>query len=177
MFWRKDSHKIGRGAKVARDVEIGHWGNVGAYSRVGKGVTLGPWSEIGKHTSIGDGCNFGDWACVGNEVTMGAGVTLGSHTIIQDGAIIADGATLGDFDLVTRDGIIPNRSSGFCLTCVGSDFKVSTQAGWTATFPRQLTYDNQDTAMDLVRDYMRGISEQLAKYVSEPEPAVDELSL
>lgn len=106
-------------------IQRGQWSKIGNGAKIGAGSHLGPWTEIGAGAVIGRDVKFGNWTKIGEGAHVGDGVVFGSHTRVQPGAIIPDFAILEDGDLVTKNGIIPNRSSGKVSHIEGDHYVVS----------------------------------------------------
>jgi UDP-3-O-[3-hydroxymyristoyl] glucosamine N-acyltransferase len=105
--------RIGRGARIGREVSIG------PYVVIGAGATIGDRTRIDAHVVVGDGVTIGESCHVFPHVTLYSGASLGSRVILQSGARIASDG----FGYVFREGAhqkIPHV--GRCL--VGDDVEI-----------------------------------------------------
>ena len=105
--------RIGRGARIGREVSIG------PYTVIGAGAEIGDRTRVDAHVVIGDGAIIGAGCQIFPHVTLYSGASLGSRVIVQSGARIASDR----FGYVFRDGAhqkIPHV--GRCL--LGDDVEI-----------------------------------------------------
>lgn len=86
--------RLGRGARVGREVEIG------PYAVIGDGAQLGDRVTVGAHAVLGAGVVVGDDCLLHPHVTLHAGAVLGRRVILHSGVRVASDG----FGYVFHDG-------------------------------------------------------------------------
>ncbi|MCE6959613.1 hypothetical protein LAZ40_11170 [Cereibacter sphaeroides] len=164
-FWKRYRSgaftQVALSASIGRGAVLGTWASVEAGAVIGSGTIVGDWSTVGRGAVVGHDVVFGPWAKVGAGAEIGDGVRLGSHTIVQPGVIVPAGAVFDDGDLVTPQGVIADRTGGFCIYVHERGNLI------TSPFGRFLLAAHLDPDQ-LIDDFEWGRSEELERYREDP---------
>jgi UDP-3-O-[3-hydroxymyristoyl] glucosamine N-acyltransferase len=162
--------QVGGGVKIGKNSPVGTWAVIGAFATIGRNVEIGDWAEIGFSSIVENNVKIGSHVKIGRDAHIGKGAILPDNVHVQPGVVVPAGTQFEGHELVTKDGIIPNRCSGFVYYHDETD---QSKVVEISTYFARFEVPGDVFREEMIDEYMFG-SDELDKYRIERPEAVAE---